>query len=157
MNQVHLPRQRRIKMFLNEYYFGQKRSIQFIRLVMGPVLPFVGLGLYHYARNRFGIAYAGFCIFYGIYYLLKPVLEITSYWQNFRTLNFDLELTSDTIKIREGKDHLTIDLSWFKNIFKRKSYFVLVTDTHLKIYLPQECLSVQEIKVLESKVHKKVA
>lgn len=152
MNKIHLSRPKRVKMFLHEYYFGQKGPITFIRLVMGPVLPLIGMDLYNNAQDKFGIAYAGFCIAFGIYYILKPALWILSHWKAFKTIDFQLELTSEVIRITEEKGHCELELSGFKNIWKRKFYFALATDTHQKIYLPNECLSSQEINTLEMRL-----
>ncbi|WP_162428855.1 hypothetical protein [Pontibacter pudoricolor] len=44
MSKIYLKSKDRIKMFINEYYFGYNYGIMLMRLLMGPVLFLIGLG-----------------------------------------------------------------------------------------------------------------
>lgn len=122
-----------------------------MRLVMGPVLIYIGFGLYSEADDRFGIAYGGFCIAYGIYYTLKPIIWIAFRWTSFKEIEFDLELTTESIKLKEENSFSETAYSAFRNILRRKSYYALEIEKQVKIYLPKDCLLPQEIQALESK------
>jgi hypothetical protein len=141
-------------MFIYEYYFGQRKIVTFMRIFMGPVLTFIGFGLYTDASDRFGIAYGGFCIAYGLYYILKPILWILFRWNSFKKVDFEIDVTPDKLIIKEELNDSQINYLAFKNIFKRRTYYVFATDNNQKIYIPISSLDKESHEILNEKITK---
>lgn len=151
INPKTLLRADRIKMFINEYYFGYSWWITLMRIVGGPLLIFMGIRLYG-DQERFGIAYGGFCIIYGLYYTIKPVLWILFRQDSFKSVQFEIEVSQDKLMIRDSESQSEVLLDGLQKIMKRKSYFALQLTKQNKIYLPFSLLTSDQISVIDNKI-----
>lgn len=147
-----LERSRRIRMFLDEYYFGNGRLINGIRLAGGPILLLAGAGLWLMPVSRAGIAYAGACIFYGLYYTLKPWFWILVRDENFKTLQINVEVRDDIIRLVEDASEAEIRISSLRRIMKRRTYYILEIAKYTKMYLPFSLLNERECLQLDQQM-----
>ncbi len=149
-----LERSCRIRMFLDEYYFGNSRLINCIRLLGGPIILLIGVGLWIMPVSRAGVAYAGVCIFYGLYYTLKPGLWIAFREDNFKTIRINIEVKEDVLHLVEEASEAEIRLDSLRRILKRRTYFILEVAKYTKMYLPLNLLTDRQISLLDEKIPK---
>jgi hypothetical protein len=138
-------------MFFSEYYFGYSRFAMINRIIGGPFLVLVGCNLYN-SNDKFGIAYAGFCIAYGIYFTLKPLLWVLFRIDSFKTINFGVQPLEDRIIFREDLSQTEVLYERFRRIFRRKYYYVFETEIAIRIYVPFSFLSDNQIILLDAKL-----
>jgi hypothetical protein len=138
----------KIKIFLNEYYFGYGVLFSILRAIGGPLILIMGLNLYFNGNTKHGIGYSGFMIFFGIYYLVKPMIIVLTQKAWFKNFDLDYEVEPDKLIIQSDKSNSEIDYSEFKTILKRRTYFALKTKSKQGIYLPIKLLESNELDVL---------
>ena len=151
MDEITLNRKERIRMFINEYYFGVSRLVSLIRLIGGPAIFVAGLLMYSSAPDRFEIGYGGMMVAFSVYYTFIPLWWILIKWKYYKTISFSLEATPDRLIIKEDRSESKTDYSQFEKIIRRKHYFSLRIQKGLKIYLPIEKLSARTVEVLTEK------
>ncbi|TJY36001.1 hypothetical protein [Pontimicrobium aquaticum] len=138
------------KIFLNEYYFGYGIPYMILRLSAGPLILIMGINQYTNGNTKAGIGYAGFMIFFGVYYMLKPfiVLLYLKSWYN----NFDVEVSiqADKLLLQKGKIKSEVDYSEIDKAHKRKAYYKLSLSSKQELYLPTKNLETSELKILEN-------
>ena len=150
-----LLRADRIKMFLNEYYFGSSSLISAIRIFGGPLLVLIGIdfyqGSYLYDRsNKLSIAYGGFCVLYGVYLILKPIFWILFRLDSFKTVKLSVEVYADRIRFKDEFSESEVLFVGFNKILKRKHYYALQLTKYNKIYLPFELLTIEQRSIIEN-------
>ncbi|MGV6829833.1 MAG: hypothetical protein ACWA45_10615 [Flavobacteriales bacterium] len=148
MNKEKLSQIDRIKIFLNEYYFGYGIFFSILRIIGGPLILIMGLNLYFNGNTKPGIGYSGFMIFFGIYYLLKPLITILTQKAWFKNFDLNYEIEPKKIIIQSDKSKSELDYSELKTVLKRKTYFTLKTKSKQGIYLPIKFLKSTEIDIL---------
>jgi hypothetical protein len=146
-----LSRKKRIKMFLNEYYFGYSLWITIMRLIGGPFVFLIGINMYQ-NTDRFGIAYGGFCIIYGLYYTLKPAIWIISRLDSFKAFDLSVEIFDNKLKLKDNVSDSEILLDSFRRILKRKSYYAFEISKFNKLYIPFNFFTEDQKKVIELKL-----
>ncbi|MBD0779978.1 YcxB family protein [Maribacter sp. ANRC-HE7] len=149
MSNLKISQAEKIKIFLNEYYFGNKSYNSILRIVAGPVILILGFLMYMHGNSKLGIGYSGFIIFYGIYYSLKPFIIIFIQKSRFKNIDPNYQIQSDKIIIQSGKSKSELYYSELENILKRKTYFALKTKSKQGIYLPVRILEAEEIDILD--------
>ncbi|WP_298901612.1 YcxB family protein [uncultured Psychroserpens sp.] len=140
----------KIKIFLNEYFFGYGIFFSILRLIGGPLILIMGLFQYFNGNTKTGIGYAGFMIIFGVYYTLKPLILILTRKSWFKNFDLDYDIEPEKIIIRSDKSKSELDYSNLKAILKRKNYFALKTKSNQGIYLPIKCLKANEIAILDA-------
>ncbi|MBT0608797.1 hypothetical protein [Aequorivita echinoideorum] len=150
MNKEKITQFDRIKIFLYEYYFGYGIYFSVLRIIGGPLILMIGFYLYFIAKTRFGISYGGFMIFFGIYYLLKPLILILTRKAWFRNFDLDYRIENEKIIIKSDKSKSGLDFSDLKTVKKRKAYFALKTISKQQFYLPIKYLKPSEIDILNN-------
>ena len=148
MKKQNLSQFEKIKIFLNEYYFGYGILFSILRIIGGPLILIMGLNQYFNGNTKAGIGYSGFMIFFGIYYLLKPLIIIFTQKAWFKNFDLDYEIKPEKIIIHSGKSKSELDYSELKTVLKRKTYFVLKTNSKQGVYLPIKLLEPTEISIL---------
>ena len=148
MNKEKLSQFERIKIFLNEYYFGYGIFFSILRIIGGPLILIMGLNLYFNGHTKSGIGYSGFMIFFGIYYLLKPLIIILTQKAWFKNFDLNYKIEPDKIIIQSDKSKSELDYSELKTVQKRNTYFALKTTSKQGIYLPIKFLESTEIEIL---------
>ena len=148
MNKEKLAQFDRIKIFLNEYYFGYGVFFSIIRVVAGPLILAMGLNLYFNGHTKPGIGYSGFMIFFGVYYLLKPLIIVLTQKSWFENFDLNYTINPDKIIIESDKSKSELDYSDLKTVLKRKTYYALKTKSKQGIYLPIKYLESNEIDIL---------
>lgn len=138
----------KIKIFLNEYYFGYGFLFSILRIIGGPLILIMGLNLYFNGNTKSGIGYSGFMIFFGIYYLLKPLIIVLTQKAWFKNFDLHYEIEPEKIILKSEKSKSELDYSELKTIHKRKTYFTLKTESKQAIYLPIKLLESDEIEIL---------
>jgi hypothetical protein len=150
VNKEKISQPDRIKIFLNEYYFGYGIYFSILRIIGGPLILIMGLNLYLNGNTKFGISYSGFMIFFGIYYLLKPLIIILTQKAWFKNFDLDYQIENEKIIIRSDKSKSELDYSDLKTVKKRKTYFALKTKSKQGVYLPIKFLEPTEIEILNN-------
>jgi hypothetical protein len=132
-----LTKKERIKIFL--YLHFSYPGWKYVRILGGPLLILIGILLIQ-LDIYFSIAYGGFAIGFGLYYLLRPFLKILINIRKYKTIEEtieynnkkkDIKILSDTLKINIPLDRILNikKLKWgYKLIIKidnRKHYIIL--------------------------------
>jgi hypothetical protein len=138
----------KIKIFLNEYYFGYGIFFSILRIIGGPLILTMGLNQYFNGNTKFGIGYSGFMIFFGIYYLLKPLIIVLTQKSWFQNFDLEYKIQPEKIIIQSEKSKSELDYSELKTVLKRKTYYALKTNSKQGIYLPTKLLEPTEIEIL---------
>ena len=121
-----------------------------MRIIGGPLILIMGLNFYLNGNTKFGISYSGFMIFFGIYYLLKPLIIILTQKAWFKNFDLDYQIENEKIIIRSNKSKSELDYSDLKTVKKRKTYFALKTKSEQGVYLPIKFLESTEIEILNN-------
>lgn len=150
MNKNSLSQSEKIKIFLNEYYFGYGFFYSIMRIIGGPLILIMGLNLYYNGHTKPGIGYSGFMIFFGIYYLISPLITILTQKAWFKNFDLNYEIESEKIIIKSDKSKSELYYSELKTVLKRKTYFALKTKSNQGIYLPIKLLEQNEIDILNN-------
>lgn len=150
MKQQQLSQSEKIKIFLNEYYFGYGPFYSFMRIIGGPVILGTGLHLYQNAPAKFGVGYGGFMIAFGGYYLLNPLIIMLTQKAWFKNFDLTYLIEDEKITVMSGKSRSELDYSEFVTVLKRKTYFTLKTKSKQALYLPLTLLESNEIAILEN-------
>ena len=150
MNKQKITRIEKINIFLNEYFFGYGIYYSILRIIGGPLILIIGFNLYFNGNSKPGIGYAGFMIFFGIYYLLKPLIIVLTQKAWFNNIDSDCEIQPEKIIITSGKSKSELDYSELETVLKRKTYFALKTKSKQGIYLPIKLLDANEIDILNN-------
>jgi hypothetical protein len=116
-----LYRKEKIKMFLQDYYFGYGKWITILRLIGGPGLILIGLDLYKKGFDKISVAYSGFCLLYGVYMIFKPYLWVLFRLDNYKTENIDVKVNTDFLLLADDKNESKIGFETFKKILDKKS------------------------------------
>lgn len=150
-----LLRSDRVKMFFNEYYFGGSRWVTANRIFGGPLIVLIGIDLYQASflyqnSNRFNIAFGGFCICYGIYFILKPIFWVLFRLDSFKTVKLIVEVSLDRIKFKDEFSESEVLFTGFNRIFKREYYYAFQLTKSNKIYLPFELLTTEQRSYIEN-------
>lgn len=90
--EFQLTRRDRINSFFTRYY--SYPGWKYVRILGGPFLVAIGLVLQH-VPTAFHMAYGGFAIGFGIYYLLKPFLYLAIRWRTFAAGGVTLALDDE--------------------------------------------------------------
>lgn len=152
MSRIKLYRYDRIGMFLTDYYIGQSRTEQVVRLFIGPALIFLGYSIYERTSENVEIAYGAFCLMLGTYYVLKPLFWVLTRWRNYNEVDMEVELTGTAIKLKEKNKELHIKFSEVKKVMERKTYYSLLLKDEQKLYLPIKSLTEEEQSILENNI-----
>ena len=144
-----LYRKERIKMFLNDYYFGYKRWITLLRLIGGPLIILIGVDLYLKGNNKIAVAYSGFCVLFGMYMIFKPFLWILFRLDNYKTENINIKVTKESITINDNINESKIAFDTFVNIRNRKYYYLFLISKTQRLRLPKKLFNSEEEKILE--------
>lgn len=143
-----------IKIFLYEYYFGYGVYLAIQRLIGGPLILIIGINLYITSTAKASIGYAGFVIFFSIYYILKPFVLVLTQKGWFQNSEVDFNIKPDKFIITTGKSVSELDFSDVVSVKKRKTYFAVKTSTKQSFYLPIKYLEASEIDVLNKLITK---
>lgn len=148
-----LKRTTRMKMFLNEYYFGYSWWISGMRIVGGPLLVLIGIQMYDNS-DRFDFVYGWLCLLYGIYMIVKPILWILFRLDSFNSIDIQIGVSEEKLMMKDSIAQSEILLDGVQKLIKRKTYFVIQLAKFTKVYLPLELLTPDQIKILKTKIKK---
>ncbi len=148
MNNQKLSLSEKLKIFLNEYYFGYGIFYSILRIISGPVILIMGLNLYFNGSTKLGISYSGIFVIFGIYYILRPLIILLTKKSWIKNFDFDYSINPEKIVITSGKSKSEVDYSEINKVIKRKTYYVLRTNAKQGIYLPIKNLESDEIEIL---------
>jgi len=149
MQKIALSKFEKIKIFLNEYYFGYGFFYSILRIVSGPLIIFLGLNQYTDKSTESGDNYALLFIIFGIYFILRPLISVLSKSSWLKNFDLDYTIEPEKIIIKSGKSKSELDYSDIAKVLERKSYFTLKTTSKQGIYLPIKNLEPSEIKILK--------
>jgi hypothetical protein len=145
-------RKEKIKMFLQDYYFGYGKWITLLRLIGGPGLILIGLDLYRKGFDKFSVAYSGFCLLYGIYMIFKPYLWVLFRLDNYRTENVVIQVDEDSLLLTDDKNESKIGFETFKKIFDRKSYYSFVISKSQRLRIPKRLIDNNGQGIIENRI-----
>ncbi len=148
MNKYKLSQSEKIKIFLNEYYFGYGGLYSVSRIISGPLIFIMGLNLYFNGNTKSGLSYSGILVVFGIYYTLKPLITLLTQKAWFKNFELNYSITPKKIIIESNTSKSELDYSELDKVLKRKTYFALKTKSKQGIYLPIKNLESNEIEIL---------
>jgi len=127
--------------YIYDYFFGHGVLINNMRRLMGPVVTAVGLYLYMFTtlKEYSVVAYwlIVFCLGYGLFYTLKPLIMVLAIPSRDET--FDFRIEDNTIYIKDRLDEGSIDLIKNKLLENKKYFFVKLKNKQI-IFFPKELL-----------------
>lgn len=134
--------------FYYQYYNSKILWIRLMRYIGGPII--ILLGIFFLSRDeKFGIAYGGFCIGYGIYYIIKPLLFVLI--KKYKTQRITVEDTQLYLILESVEGKSEVDLNKLKT-FKTKRFFVLQLENNQSIFLPKHKMSAELKNALDEKI-----
>ncbi len=148
MNNQKLLLSEKIKIFLNEYYFGYGIFYCILRIISGPLILIIGLNLYFNGNTKLGVSYSGVFVVFGIYYMLRPLIILLTKKSWVKNFDFDYSINSEKIVLQSGKSKSELNYSEVDKVLKRKTYFVIRTKSKQGIYLPIKNLESAEVEIL---------
>lgn len=148
-NSTKLLSKDRIRMFLNEYYFGHSKSLTLIRILTGPILIYMGIRFLN-AYEEFAFAY--FSILYGSYLIIKPLLWILFRLNSFKTVNVVIDVQQDFIFIKDEFSESKILFDGFEIIAKKRNYYFLQLTKASKMHLPFYLFSDSQRLILDENI-----
>jgi len=132
----------KIKMFLNEYYFGYGPLISLIRVLSGPLLIYMAI------NKKGDSSYSIFTLVFGIYFIIRPLILILTQKKFFEELDRKVDILDSKVIVESGESRAEISYNDFKKILKRKKYYVLRTHANQSIYIPNYKLNKGESEIL---------
>jgi hypothetical protein len=156
MKKIQLKKTEKIKIFLNEYYFGFGNWVTILRMFGGPFMLLMGMFLYNFGQNKIHIAYGGALILFGFYYFIRPVMFIwmRKEWLKRETVFF--EFSPDKLVIQVDKSTSELDYSELKSIKSRKSYYAFTTKDNQSIYFPKYYLDPQDEEKINTLIKSRI-
>jgi len=131
-----LKRNDRIKIFLLQYY--TLPFWKYVRIFAGPVLVLMGIFLLN-VPGKLYIAYGGFCIGYGCYYILKPYLAVLIRFRKSIDENIELKILEDNkLEINDKNASSSIDFSMIKSVKLSRKYLIinLASPKYFTLFVP---------------------
>lgn len=147
-----LYRNEKIKMFLQDYYFGYRKWITILRLVGGLGLILIGLDLYKKGFDKFSVAYSGFCLLYGIYMVFKPYLWVLFSLDNYKTENVEIKVSDDFLLLKDEQNESKIGFDTFKKIFEKKSFFSFMISKSQRLRIPKRLIANEEQEIVRNRI-----
>lgn len=132
--------------YFYRYYNDQRFIIKVMRLVGGPLLILVGLS--YYAYGRLTIGFSLFLIGYGVYYILRPLLEVLI--RNPKETSFTYQLENNHLIIQDGSNYSKLNLFDYP-LRSNKRYFYLHGENKNVIFFPKKSLPPEISKEFEAK------
>ncbi len=147
-----LYRKEKIKMFLQDYYFGYSNWIMIIRLLSGPGLILIGLDLYNKGLDKFSVAYSGFCLLYGVYMIFKPYLWVLFRLDNYKSENIDIKVGEGFLLVANDKNESKFGFDTFQKIFDRKNYFSFVVSKSQRLRIPKRLIDNAGQEIIKDRI-----
>ncbi len=138
-------RKEKVRMFLTDYYLADRVWKNIARMIGGPLLILIGVDFYIKNYDQFTLAYSGFCIGYGTYFMLKPFLWMLLRRSLFNKEQVEVTVNDHALWLRSGSDESKIQLSNFKKIKKRRNYFSFIYSDAQVLRIPKRILTSNEI------------
>lgn len=148
MNKNKISEFEKIKIFLNEYYFGYGFYYTILRLIAGPLILIMGIHMYSNGNSEPGLTEPKFLILFGLYYILQPIIRIVTKKEWFKNFDLDYTITPEKIIVKSAMSKSELDFSEFTSISKRKTYFVFKFKSKQGICIPLSYLDENEIDIL---------
>ena len=125
------------RFYIYDYYYEQKRVLQFSRKFLGPIL--IGLGMYLYASGSpIDIFFILICIFMGFFYTLKPFLFIMLKRMKDETITFEFKDKMLIVKDRLNKASFDLEKVI---IHDNKLYYFIRLDNRQILFFPKDKLN----------------
>jgi hypothetical protein len=123
------------KYYLYKYYVNQRFIVKVMRIIGGPILILMGLNFY--TAHQYHIAVSLFFIGYGIYYILRPFLEIAIRKPQEESFSFIIE--NNDLIIQDGSNYTRLNLFDYP-LISNKKYFYVHGENNNVIFFPKEKL-----------------
>lgn len=136
----------RVRMFLNEYYFGPSKALTLIRIFSGPLMIYVGVNFLNAHHDR---AFAYFSILYGSYLLVKPLVWILYRISSFKTVTIAIDVQEDFIVIKDDFSESKILFDGFEEISKKSWYYTLQVSKANRMHLPFYLFDLRQREILD--------
>jgi len=147
-----LYRKEKIKMFLQDYYFGYGKWITSLRVIGGPGIILIGLYLYTNEYDKFSVAYSGFCLLYGLYMIFKPYLWILFRLDIYKTENIEIMISNDILLLKDDKNESKIGFETFNNIINKKNYYTFVISKSQRLRIPKRLIETEEQEIINTRI-----
>lgn len=134
--------------FIYNHFFGARALIKYLRLFCGPLLILLGIYLLKKVNDRFGIAYGGFALGFGIYYMLMPF--VSTWFGKFKEETFTYQFTNDILDVHDRISNTTFDLIKYP-IQKNSRYYFIKFENGSSLFFPKKKLSEEALKEFEDR------
>lgn len=132
--------------YLYRYYHDQRLIIKLMRIIGGPLLIFVGIN--YYFTEAHNLAISIFFIAYGIYYIIRPFIDILIKKPSVENFSFNLENNHLIIQNKQSFNKLNL----FDYPLKmNKKYFYLHGENRHVIFFPKAKLDNEAQEKFERK------
>ena len=136
-------------MFLIDYYCGLSPMTMFERVMAGPIILFLGIRTYVRSESEMFKFLNLLVACIGALYILKPLIWLLTNWSMYAEEDVDLKIEGNKILLWKRDEQICLPVKDFKVIRKQSSFYSLSTSDGVKLYLPKDQLSVEEITYLE--------
>lgn len=131
-----LSRSGHVKFFILEYYFGAGGVYIWIRTLGGPFLIFMGLN-YLFSGERYSVYFGLFCVLFGLFYGLRPILTIIINKEGvFEDNIVTLSLEKSALHVQINTDEVGIRYQHIIEFSKRKWYYIIKASKNRSIFIP---------------------
>lgn len=134
------------KYYLYQYYINQRLIVKLMRIIGGPILILMGLNFYF--GHQYHVAVSLFFIGYGIYYLLRPFLEIAIRQPQEGSFSYAFE--NNNLIIQDGSNYIKLNLFDYP-LESNKKYFYVHGENRNVIFFPKEKLDKETYDTFEKK------
>lgn len=137
--------------YIYNYFFGQNSVINTMRRFMGPILTAIGLYLYMFSTikesSALGYWLIVFCLGYGLFYTIKPLIFVIALASKDETFEFKFENNSLYIKDRLKEDSISLKEN---KLMENKKYFFIKLKNKQVIFFPKELLDKKAYSLFEN-------
>lgn len=134
-----VTRAEKIRMSLFEYYWGGHWGMRLLRILGGPLMLGIG-GFLVFVGDKFSMAYGGFMVGYGLYYMFKPLFLIVTRLDYYKTSPLAIEIKGNKIRFMSEEGYSELNFSAFSKIIHRKTYFAFRMKKLTAICIPHKVL-----------------
>lgn len=134
--------------YLYLYFNSKNPLIRIMRYVGGPIL--IAAGVYMLRNDeKFAVAYGGFCVGYGVYYILKPFLFVIL--KRFKPQHLSMEINGPHLVFEAAEGKSEVNISRLKT-YKTKRYFVIKLENNQSVFLPKDKLGETVSNLLDQQI-----
>ncbi|MDQ3395330.1 MAG: hypothetical protein M3512_14630 [Bacteroidota bacterium] len=147
MNNITITPSDYRKYYLYQYYINQRFIVRVMRIIGGPILILMGWNFY--TGIQYHIAISLFFIGYGIYYIIRPFLEIAI--RNPKEESFSYTFDKNNLIIQDSINNTKMNLYDYP-LIETSKYFYVHGENKKVVFFPKEKLDRRTAEEFKAKV-----